>query len=66
MHKNPGNRKHHPETESHGEFQRFTGRALSPDDGRLERRVRRGRPAAARRNRSGEADAGAKDNKRSE
>jgi len=44
--KNPS---HQPETESVAELQEFTLEALSPDDPRLEPRVRRGRPADRKR-----------------
>jgi len=40
--------RHQPETEFTGELQEFSGLALSPDDPRLEPRVRRARPADTR------------------
>lgn len=45
MNPNATNPLHQAETEFHGELQVFSGPALSPDDSRLEPRVRKGRPA---------------------
>ena len=47
--KNKPNPLHQKETEWHGSFQEFTATVVSPDDPSLEPRVRRGRPADARR-----------------
>jgi hypothetical protein len=58
MNANSSNPKEQPETEWHGELQEFAGPALPPDDPNLEPRVRRGRPADARRVSGTETDAG--------
>jgi hypothetical protein len=41
----PTNPHHQPETECMAEKQEFAGPALSPDDPKLEPRVRKGRPS---------------------
>ncbi|MCI0637963.1 MAG: hypothetical protein L0Y72_23690 [Gemmataceae bacterium] len=66
MHNNPTNSKQQPETEWHGELQKFCGPALLPDDANLEPRVRRGRPADTKRDSTAEKDAGNEQNKQSE
>ena len=49
MSQNATNPLHQVETEFHGEVQVFSGRALAPDDPSLEPRVRKGRPADAKK-----------------
>ncbi len=44
MNKEHSKPRHQTETKFIGELQEFSGPALSPDDPRLEPRVRRGRP----------------------
>ena|SRR6266436_6011132 len=49
MKKRPSNPLHQPETKFIGEVQKFSGTVFSPDDPRLEPRVRRGRPGNSNR-----------------
>lgn len=56
MNAQPNQPKQQQNTEWHGEVQRFSGPAVSPDDPSLEPRVRRGRPAATQRETVSESD----------